>query len=313
METFMSAPLKPSRRSLPMRPMFIIAGSIAVLALGGVFAWTRFAPAQPPAAPQALVPGEVMTITAADGVLVRSGPSMSFYPTSKLRYGDKVKIVAKSEKTNAGWLAIEPPQGSRSWINAVYVKQTGPNAGVVTLHPDETAAIKPASSETGQEPNVESAKLARGTHVVILGPPLFSGTAAWLPIQSPPGDVRYIPESAVASLNSIQPASAQINAGVAPPGGDGSPLSEADAALLKAKQHLQQAAQSADPNQRAQAVAKLQALQQMPTSQASFQQPGNPQVAVVSAPKVALNAPAQTTGSSTAVYASPSTSPTGPA
>jgi hypothetical protein len=297
-----------------MRPMFIIAGSIAVLALGGVLAWTRLAPAQAPLTPQPVVPGEVMTITAPEGVQVRSGPSMNFYPTSKLRYGETVKVMAKNDKANAGWLAIEPPQGSRSWINAVFVKQTGPNAGVVSLHPDETAPIKPASSETSQEPNVESAKLARGTHIVILGPPLFSGNAAWLPIQSPPGDVRYIPESAVARPTAVQQVGAQANSGfVAPPGGDGSPLSEADAALLKAKQHLQQAAQSADPKLRAEANAKLQALQQMPASQASFQQPGYPPTAVVSAPKVALNPPAQTTGSSTAVYASPSPSANGPA
>jgi len=296
--------------------MFVIGGSIAVLALAGLLAWARLAPAQAPATPPRMVPGDVMPIIAQEGVEVRSGPSASFYPTSKLRYGDKVKVAAKNEKANPGWLAIEPPPGSQSWINATFVKlsNANPNQGIVFCDENAPAPVKPASSLTDQEPNVESIKVARGTQVVILGPALFRANAAWLPIQSPPGDVRYIPESAVATTSAVQTASANTTGFVAPPGGDQSPLAEADAAMLKAKQLFEKAAQSADPNQRAQALARLQSLQQMPASLAASQQPGYPSNAAVAPPRVALGGaitPAQTTSGSTALYPSPG--PTGPA
>src|SRR5206468_1724173 len=141
--------------------------------------------------------GEVLTITASQGVEVRSGPSINYYATSRLRYGDKVK-VAKSDKTNAGWIAGEPPPGAQSWINARFVERSKSNVnqGIVTCAEDGPVPIKPRSALTDQEPNVESFKVSRGTQVVILGAPLYAANEAWLPIQPPQGDVRYIQENA---------------------------------------------------------------------------------------------------------------------
>jgi uncharacterized protein YgiM (DUF1202 family) len=234
-----------------------------------------------------------MTITASDGVEVRSGPGLNLYATNKLRYGDKVKI-AKSDKNTPGWLAIEPPTGSRSWISAVLVKKNSPTAGTVVTDENAPAAVKPASALTDQEPNVESAKVPRGTQIVILG----DEHKGWLPIQPPPGDVRYIPESAVATSSAVQNV-ATANSGFAPPpGGDMSALSEADATLKKATQLYQQATQSSDPNLKAQAQSRLQSLQQVQLTQPA----GN----AANAPKVALGGavPAQTTSGSTALYSS---------
>jgi len=147
-----------------MRPLFVIGGSIAALALTGVLAWTRLAPAQPPSAPAPMIPGEEMTITASE-VEVRSGPGEKLYATSKLHAGDKVKVIPKNDKANPGWLAIEPPRGSQSWINRDFVTRStvNPNIGLVVADPEVGVPIKPASSLTDQEPNVESAKLTRGT------------------------------------------------------------------------------------------------------------------------------------------------------
>ena len=299
--------------------MFVIAGSIAAFALAGVLAWTRLAPAQAPAVPAAAVPGEVMTITAPDGVEVRSGPSTAFYATMKLRQGDKVKVAAKNDKPNAGWIAIEPPTGSQSWINSNFVKlnSSNPSQGIVICHEEAPAPVKPASSLSDQEPNVESVKLVNGTHLVILGPALFKSTGnspgSWIPIQPPAGDVRYIPESAVTTTTAVQVTTGTATGFVAPPGGDQSALSEGDAAVLKAKGFYLQAAQSTDPNQRAQALARLQALGQQAPIQSSIQQTGNTSSAA-SPPRVALGntiTPAQTTAGNTALYAS--TGSTGPA
>ena len=54
-------------------------------------------------------------------VEVRSGPTLEYYPTSKLYYGSKVIVLRESKQP--GWLAIKPPPGSFSWINAKFVKK----------------------------------------------------------------------------------------------------------------------------------------------------------------------------------------------
>jgi hypothetical protein len=148
--------------------------------------------------------------------------------------------------------------------------------------------------------------------VVIQGQELFRANAAWLPIQPPPGDVRYIPLSAVAPVNGAQPATANSNGYVAPPGGDQSLLADGDAAMLKAKQLYEQAAKSSDPNQRQLATNRLQAIQQIPAIQTAATQPGYPQSS--GAPKVALGGaitPVQTTSASSTV--SPTPAAAGPA
>jgi hypothetical protein len=285
--------------------MYIIAGAIVALAVAGVLAWTRFAPAQPPPPPTPLITGDVMTITAPEGVEVRSGPSMSFYATSKLRFGDKVEVV-KSDKNNSGWLAIKPPPGSRSWIDAKFVKLNGRSSGIVYTDPDQPVPVKPASSLSDQEPpNVESAKAERGTHVAIVGDVKFGASSSWLPIEPVTGEVRYIPESAVARSSGVQPVSATGASGfVPPPGGDQSLLAQADAALAKARELYQKAAQSSDVSQRNQALSRLQSLDQL-TGAGATGQPGYPFTTTSSGPRVQLGAattPASTTGGSTALY-----------
>src|SRR5437879_5055864 len=152
-----------------MRPMYVIGASIAVLAVAGVLAWTRFAPAQTPPPAPPLGPGEVMAITVKE-VEVRSGPSQQFYATSKLRLGDRVEVV-KSDKGNPGWLAIKPPQGSQSWINAAFVQhsKTSSSLGTVVTAPDAPVPVKAASNITDKVPDVETGKAERGTQVVIMG------------------------------------------------------------------------------------------------------------------------------------------------
>jgi hypothetical protein len=260
--------------------MYIIGGAILALALGGVLVWTRLAPAQPPA-PKANPTAETMRVTVQE-VEVRSGPSLEFYPTSKLKYGDSVEVLGKSEK-NPGWLAIKPPPGSQSWINANFVQMQDKHIGVVTSPDEIDIPVKPASTVSSQEPNVEIAKVQHGTQVVVIGEPKRNsgGSKAskgiWLPIEPTPGEVRYIPESAVAR-GGLQPASAtgQGNGFVAPPGSDQSAMADADAALLKAKQLYEKAALSLDPTQRAQAQSRLQSLNQMMGGSTAAQQPGYP-------------------------------------
>ena len=296
-----------------MRPMYIIGAAIALLALVGVLTWTRLAPAQGPPPPSTAVQGETKNITQ-DEVDVRSGPSINFYVTGKLRKGDQVEIVPNADKNNSGWVAIKPPRGSQSLIEARFItKQPNSATGVVNT-PD--APVKPASALPNQSlANIETIKLALGTIVEIVGgEPKWDETTqtTWYAIQPPLRDVRYIQESAVAKINPVQPVSAQVPSGfVAPPGG--TPLlSQADQTLDQAKKLYQLAAQSNDPNESASAKNKLQVLQQIQANQGTVGQPGYPfNTAQASAPpKLTVGMPtSQTSAGSTALYPASTTAP----
>ena len=85
-----------------------------------------------------------------DGEYVRSGPGQSFYPTDKLKKGDKVTVHRHDP---GGWCMIAPPPGSFSWIRSDYVQRSGESGGVLkannvvvhigsALNPDEFTTIQ---------------------------------------------------------------------------------------------------------------------------------------------------------------------------
>lgn len=161
----------------------LVTGIIGCLALA-----TSPAPAQTsPAELTILVPE----------VEARSGPSKEFYPTIKLRQGEKVQVVNET-KEQPGWVAIKPPAGSFSWINSRFVQQR-PDGRMATVISDVPVPVMPGSSLTNQPPNVEQIKVERGTIVTILDQPMHSSTGIWLPIKPTAKEVRYIPAEAVKS------------------------------------------------------------------------------------------------------------------
>src|SRR5262245_41577181 len=114
-------------------------------------------------------------------VEARSGPSKEFYPTLKLRQGEKGQVGNES-KEQPGWVAIKPPPGSFSWINARFVQQR-PDGRIAIVMSDVPVPVMPGSSLTNQPPNVEQIKVERGTQVTILDQPMHSSTGIWLPIK----------------------------------------------------------------------------------------------------------------------------------
>ncbi len=132
------------------------------------------------------------TITVPE-VEVRSGPGTSFYPTSKLRQGDTVQ-VAKEEN---GWLAIEPPPGSFSWINTLFLSQLPTTPGFVRVK-GAKVPVRVGSSISNDEPTTQRVTLDPGTIVKVLdvhGKATNDGN--WLPIEPPVQEFRYIPADAV--------------------------------------------------------------------------------------------------------------------
>jgi hypothetical protein len=125
-------------------------------------------------------------------VEVRSGPSMQFYATSKLRYGDTVRVRAQE----SNWLAIDPPlpgPESFSWVNASEVDQVGQSVIVKV----EKADLRAGSRLRNEEPSVIRAKVPKGTQLTIIGKPETGRDGTWLPVLPAPSEVRYIPVEAV--------------------------------------------------------------------------------------------------------------------
>ncbi len=204
-----------------MRPMYVIGAAIAALALVGVLTWTRLAPAQsPPPAPP--VTTEEMTVVT--DVEVRSGPGNNFYATTRLRAGDRVKVVTLPDKKSTGWLAIEPPPGSFTWINSTAVQRLNKSSGLVIA---AETSLKPSGLPAEVVPAADLAlsKLKQGTQVVILDDVRAGPGGSWYPIEPPPGEYRFIPEAAVVKTGGVQTVGAampQTGTGtfVPPPGSD---------------------------------------------------------------------------------------------
>src|SRR5262245_1543131 len=170
---------------------------------------------------------------------VRSGPGLMFNATSRLVQGDRVTMVPDS-KAQPGWVAIKPPSGAISWIEAKRIVRNGP-LGVV--FGEEPAPIRPGSSLTGKEPDRESATLKPGTLVVVVGAEMHSASGTWVPIQAPTQDVRYVLQEALRPAAAV----AAVSNPPAPPSASGSTIiTQADQAfqagqIEQAKQLYRQA------------------------------------------------------------------------
>jgi hypothetical protein len=174
---------------------------------------------------QATVPYSFETRTiAVPQVEVRSGPSDSslYYSTSSLKKGDTVQVITNKRDVPPGWLAIKPPPGSFSWINAQLVTQTK-DTGII--HATD-APVLVGSRLTNKPPSVKSAQLERGSQVVILDKPLVASDGShWLPIEPYQTEVRFIPESAIQDNPSVQAVAAKAPAPVAAPPAGPAPAS----------------------------------------------------------------------------------------
>lgn len=128
---------------------------------------------------------------------VRSGPGMNFYPTSKVKAGDHVQ-VRRALTDQPGWLEIEPPPGSYSWINTKFLTQDTKDPRQWFVKPDAPAPILPGSGVDGAgRPNRETMRLSPGTIVVAIANKAELEGETWLPIKPHTGEARYIPATAV--------------------------------------------------------------------------------------------------------------------
>jgi hypothetical protein len=142
---------------------------------------------------------------------VRAGASFDarLYPTNRLQYGEKVQVLGD---VPGGWLKIQPPAGSYSWINSRFVER-GPDAAqsvwIVKTDPEAGAPVYVGSELQKGRPNIEGCRVTRG-HLLRSVGPVWSDRehpeeGTWLPIESPPGEVRYLRAEAVMRTASPPP------------------------------------------------------------------------------------------------------------
>lgn len=194
-----------------MRPAGVLAG-LALVLLG-----------------RAALAGESLpydTVISMPAVEVRSGPSPRFYPTSRLRQGDRVTVVKAVE--DGSWLAIRPPAGSFSWIQDKALKIL-PGRMATVLIPD--SPVRVGSQLVDAPPMVEPVHAGPGDQVGVLDKRLANDDrGAWVPITPLAREVRYIPASAVTPAAPVQNTASASPA--ATPGFGSSPSSTDAAAPL---------------------------------------------------------------------------------
>ena len=124
----------------------------------------------------------------ADDVYVRSGPGRDYYPTDKLRTGDRVEIYRHDP---GGWYAIRPVEGSFAWVSGRYL-EVGED-GLATVSGDRVAAR--VGSQFSDIRDVIQVRLHRGEIVEVLGTKELGGDGGpgtWYKIAPPSGSFRWV-------------------------------------------------------------------------------------------------------------------------
>jgi hypothetical protein len=172
--------------------------------LGALFLTCTFATLTPAQAPPTSSSGILYTATVKDAEAeVRSGPSSkpAMYPTNRLKQGAIVEVVKEvpGETDTERWLGIKPPPGSFSFINMRFLQRTAAQTWVVVAHDDVTVPVLIGSNQLPEatKPTVIGAQVGRGSLVVSGWKEITADDGMWLPIEPPPGEVRYVRSTAV--------------------------------------------------------------------------------------------------------------------
>lgn len=144
-----------------------------------------------PAAPAGDGRGVAVTAATLDVYDSPGGPGLR---TGRLRRGNLVRV----RREQGEWLAIDPPAGSFSWIDAKAIREAADGRAKVIA---DRVPVRPGSPGA-HLPGPPGCTLERGESVRLLGRrPLTLGKGAaartWLAIAPPPEEVRYVRASGV--------------------------------------------------------------------------------------------------------------------
>jgi hypothetical protein len=172
-----------------MRILLLIA-SLALLANGGsVRAEDRRFPYE-------------AVVDAEDGEHVRSGPGPKYYPTDKLRKGERVMVHRHDP---GGWCMIAPPPGSFSWVRAEYVHKVDASHGVLKAN---SVVVHVGSVLNPDDATTWQANLSKGDAVEILGERTFAvddGDRLMLKISPVKREWRWIARKSIVAADAYKP------------------------------------------------------------------------------------------------------------
>jgi len=138
-----------------------------------------------------------------DVVYVRSGPGQNWYPTAKLREGERVEI----HDLQFGWLKILPPRGSFCYVDKSFVIREQTGAGVIK---GDNVYVRAGSQlpdpKYARNKSFVVMKLGRGAEVKILS----EDPDGYYRIAPPKGSFYWISRQYVR----------KVGAGKLPPGGE---------------------------------------------------------------------------------------------
>src|SRR5262249_38452839 len=115
----------------------------------------------------------------ADEAEVRAGPSPQFPVTAKLRLGGPGRVRGGKA---GGWLEIEPPPGSMSWISDLVVQPLDGGRTLVVLG-DADVEVYAGSTVAVPPLGAIVARLKRGTLLYALADRVEHNHAKWWPIR----------------------------------------------------------------------------------------------------------------------------------
>ena len=125
---------------------------------------------------------------AVDSAVVRSGPSADAYPTGTVAKNRYVEAYFRSDD---GWCAIRPPQGSFSWVNAKFVRREGDSTGRIVASGGKAVPSR-VGGATVEESALVQGGLKNGTTLKILDETRLADGSTWLKIAPPSGEFRWI-------------------------------------------------------------------------------------------------------------------------
>jgi hypothetical protein len=128
-----------------------------------------------------------------DEELARCGPGPKYYPTSKVKRGEKVSVHRHDP---GGWSMIAPPAGSFSWVQSEYVQRLASGKGTLTAN----NVVAHVGSSLGDDRGVYQRTLSKGDTVEIIGEATVTterGPVAMYKIKPPAREFRWIPGKAL--------------------------------------------------------------------------------------------------------------------
>jgi hypothetical protein len=131
-----------------------------------------------------------------DDVHVRCGPGLKYYPTGKLRFGDRVTVHRHDP---GGWYMVAPPPGSFSWIAASEVRKTSDKTGEVLTAVDaggqSSRVFVRVGSQLSDDCSLFSIEMQAGDQVEIVGEKTLTldrGATLMYQIKPPPQEFRWV-------------------------------------------------------------------------------------------------------------------------